>query len=339
MGRIQVKKQRNKKKIRRFLGVVIILFLSLSGLGIYYAYQTMQAASESYDDLGREKSELREDPVSISHDPVSVLLLGVEDYSTDGANGRTDTLMVATFNPDDDELKLLSIPRDTRVEIIGKGKEDKINHAYAYGGKLMAISTVENLLDIPIDYYATVNFDSFKNVVDILDGITVDVPFDFKQYSDDKIPEKLKFYEGQMDVDGRYALAYVRMRMEDPRGDIGRNERQQQVVKGIIQKALSLSTITKVDDLAKEFGDNVTTNMSISDGLAFFKEYKNFNINNIEQYALKTHSKRIDGIHYQIVEDESLDEIKGILKEHLKINQFGHRSIDNSEEALNAVSP
>jgi LCP family protein required for cell wall assembly len=340
MKRILVKKRKKKKRLRKILLVVIILLLSLTGFGVYQAYQTLQAAGESYDDLGRDKSDLREGFVSISKDPVSVLLLGVEDYTTGGENGRTDTIMVATFNPNDEKLKLLSIPRDTLVEIVGHGTEEKINHAYARGGRLMTIDTVENLLDIPIDYYATVNFDSFKNIVDILGGVTVDVPFDFKQNSDDRVAEKLEFYEGEMEVDGRHALAYARMRMEDPRGDIGRNERQQQVVKAIIKKSLSLSTITKVDDLAKEFGKNVTTNLGVSEGLSFLKEYKDFNVNSIDQLTLETFPERINGVQYQIVDEESLDEIRTTLKNHLEISSIGTvRNTSDYEEGLKPSAP
>lgn len=312
--------KRRKKRLRRILLVVIILFLSLIGFGAYIAYQTLQAASDSYDDLGRDKSDLREDQVSISKDPISVLLMGIEDYSSGGNKGRSDTIMVATFNPNDEKLKLLSIPRDTKVEIIGKGTEEKINHAYANGGKKMTIETVENFLEIPIDYYATVNFDAFKNIVDILGGITVDVPFDFQQNSDDRVAEKLQFFEGEMELDGRYALAYARMRLEDPRGDIGRNERQQQVVKAIIDKAMSVGTVTKIDDLANEVGSNVETNMKISEGLAFFKEYSDFNVSKIDQLKLETYREIINGVDYQIADETSLEEVRTELKNHLEMD-------------------
>ncbi len=209
--------------------------------------QTYTAASESYDDLGREKSDMRNEAVSISDDPISMLLLGVEDYSTNGANGRTDTMIVATFNPDDEKLKLLSLPRDTLVNIAGNGTKEKINHAHAYGGKKMAIETVEQFLDIPIDYYAAVNFEAFQNIVDILGGIKVDVPFDFEQRTKrESGNEMLQFYEGPMKLNGEEALAFARMRKQDPRGDIGRNERQQQTIKAIIDKATSVSTVTKL---------------------------------------------------------------------------------------------
>lgn len=314
--------RRKKKKVRRlrvFLFIVLLLFLGIVGFGGYLAVQTMQAASESYDDLGREKSELREEAVSISNDPVSILLMGIEDYQSEGDLGRTDTLIVATFNPNDEKLKLVSIPRDTMVEIVGRGYEDKINHAHAFGGKTMTIDTVENFLGIPIDYYATVNFDAFKNIIDILGGITVNVPFDFQQNSDDRKAEKLQFYEGEMQLDGRYALAYARMRYEDPRGDIGRNERQQEVIESIIDKALSVGTITKVDDLVQEIGNNVETNLKIGEGLGFAKQYAGFSTSNIEKLNVKTYPTKINGVSYQIPDEDSLYEIQAELKDHLEI--------------------
>ena len=324
MGRIEKRVERKnvkrKRRLRTGFVVVLVLFLSIVVFGAYLALQTYQAASDSYNDLdGREKSDLREEKVSITDDPVSILLMGVEDYSSGGGNGRTDTLMVATFNPSDKRLKLLSIPRDTLVEIAGKGTEDKITHAHVFGGKEMTINTVESLLDIPIDYYAAVNFDAFKNIVDILGGITVDVPFSFQQNSDDRVAEKLQFYEGEMELDGRYALAYARMRLEDPRGDIGRNERQQQVITAIIDKALSVGTVTKIDDLAKEVGSNVETNMKVSEGLSFLKEYSNFRTSNIDRLTLETHGQMINGVSYQIYDEQSLAEVQDALKQHLEI--------------------
>ena len=323
------KKKRRLKKIPVIITVIVLMFV---GYGSYLAYQTLQAASDSYDDLGREKSELRDKEVTISNDPVSILIMGVEDYASEYDRGRTDTLMVATFNPDDKRLQLLSIPRDTKVEIVGKDMVDKINHAYAYGGKEMTIETVENFLDIPIDYYATVNFEAFKNIVDILGGITVDVPFDFEQNSDDRVAEKLQFYEGEMELDGRHALAYARMRMSDPLGDIGRNQRQQQIIKAIIDKTLSPGTVTKIDDLVNEVGRNVETNMRISEGLAFLKKYSDFDVSNIEQIKLETHSEMINGIDYQVPNYDSLEEVKYKLKAHLELPAVKPPTMVENEE-------
>jgi len=308
------KKKKRKSLLKKVLMLFTLVFLIVGGYAGFLFYKTYQA---SYDDIGRDKSDLREEAVSISNDPVSVLLMGIEDYSSGGKGGRSDTLMVATFNPEDKTMKLLSIPRDTRVWIPEKEIYTKINHAYAYGGKELTIKTVEEFLNIPIDYYVTVNFEGFKNIIDILGGIEVNVPFDFTQNSDDRVAEKLVFREGAMTLDGRYALAYARMRLEDPRGDLGRNERQKEVVMAIIDKITSAGTLLKVDKLTEEIGKNIETNMKISEALGFYKKYSDFNTSNIEQVTLKGSPQYIDGISYYIVDEEGLADLQNALKQHL----------------------
>jgi len=241
--------------------------------------------------------------------------------------------MVATFNPNDEHLKLLSIPRDSYVTIPGREGKDKINHAFSFGGKELSIQTVEELFDIPIDYYATVNFDGFKAIVDTVGGITVDVPFNFKQNSDDRVAEKLEFYEGEMHLDGRYALAYARMRLEDPRSDLGRVERQKQVVEAIIKEVMSLSTITKVDDLAKDLGNNIETNMKVTEGIGFLKTYSNFRPSNIDQLELEGVSQYIGNISYYVIDEESLEEVQHELKVHLELEEPSSEFDNNEEES------
>lgn len=333
MNRQQVKKIKKKKKrsiFRRILLLFFILFLFVGGYAGYVFFQTYQAANNSFDDLGRDKSKLRDEAVNISNDPVSVLLLGVEDYSSGGSGGRADTLMVATFNPKDQTMKLLSIPRDTRVEIPGKENKRKINSAYSNGGKELSIDTVEEFLEIPIDYYATVNFEGFKNIIDIVDGITVDVPFDFTQNSDDRKAEKLEFTEGPMKMDGRYALAYARMRLQDPNNDIGRNERQQQVVKAVINKIISAGTLLKVDELTNEVGKNVETNMRMSELLGFYQKYSDFSTNKIETVKLEGVGEYIGNAAYWIPDDTSIEEVRDELKEHLEYGKSNEEESNNS---------
>ncbi len=317
---LRVKKKR-KKRIKFIVTTILAILVVGIGLGAYVLTQAYQAADKTYEPLERgEKSKLREEAVTVSKDPISILLMGVEDYSTGGEHGRSDTMMVATFNPEDEKLKLLSIPRDSYVDIPENG-QDKINHSFAFGGKELTIQTVEDLLNIPIDYYATVNFEGFKNIVDTLGGITVDVPFDFEQNSDDRVAEKLQFYEGEMELDGRYALAYARMRYEDPRGDIGRNERQKEVVQAIIKELASPSTLTKVDDLAEDLGTNIETNMKFSDALNFLKKYKNFDTSNIDQLKLEGASDYLGQISYYFIDEQSLAEVQHELRVHLGLEE------------------
>lgn len=318
MKRRAERQHMKKRKLRKFSVFLIIAVLLMVGFGGHYAFKTYQAASQSFDDLGRDKSAKREEAVSISKDPISILLMGVDD-TEEMENGRTDTLIVATFNPTDERLKLLSIPRDSLVDIAGRETQDKINHAHAYGGKAMTIETIENFLDIPIDHYAAVDFDAFVNIIDILDGINVEVPFDFEQKTIAPNSKMVQFHEGPMELDGEAALAFARMRKMDPRGDIGRNERQQEVIKAIADKAMRFGSVTKIDDLAAEIGTNMETDLRIKDGLSFYKTYSDFGSGNIDQLKLETESQIINGISYEIINEESLAEVQNSLRQHLEL--------------------
>ena len=187
-----------------------------------------------YSGFTREKSDLRTEDVEITKEPFTLLIMGIEDYATDGQNGRTDSLMFATVNPKTQKISLMSIPRDSRVPIVGKNKEDKINAAHAYGGEEMAIKTVEGFLKVPVDHYLKIDFQGFKGIVDAVGGVTVDVPFDFGSVQT-WITTKIEFKQGQQELNGEEALAYVRMRKQDPNGDYGRAARQRQLLAAVAQ--------------------------------------------------------------------------------------------------------
>lgn len=333
-SRIANKKKKRRSVLKKGFLIFSFAFLLILGFSGYILFQTTKAANDAYEELERgEKSKLRDSTVNIHKDPFSLLIMGIEDYSSGGKGGRADTLMVATIDPKDKSISLLSIPRDTRVEISETGKMDKINHSYNYG-KDTTIETVENFLEIPIDYYATVNFDAFKNIVDVLGGITVDVPFDFYQNSDDSTAEKLYFYEGKMDLDGRYALAYARMRMQDPTGDFGRNERQKEVVKAVIQKALSPSTLFKIDDLTNEIGTNIQTNVRTAEAVKMSQVFAGFDTAQIESLKLEGDNARIENIYYFVPSEESVSSIKTDLKQHL----HGNSSVVTNDNTVDPAS-
>ncbi|GAA3319220.1 hypothetical protein GCM10020331_025230 [Ectobacillus funiculus] len=120
--------------------------------------------------------------------------------------------MLVTVNPNENTTKLVSIPRDTYVTIEGKGRQDKVNHAYAFGGVPMTLNTLERFLGIPIDYYIEVNMQGFQEIVDAVGGVTVHNTFPFSY-------EGHSFAAGSIPLNGAQALAYARMRKEDPKGD------------------------------------------------------------------------------------------------------------------------
>ncbi|MGN1402426.1 MAG: LCP family protein [Bacillus sp. (in: firmicutes)] len=315
MNQTRFKKRKKKKILRRILFSFLIIFTLVGGAAAYLFYQTIQAANDSYTELQRgDKSALRDTSVKIGKEPVSILLLGIEDYAS-GKTGRSDTIMVATFNPDLGTMKLLSIPRDSKVYIPDKDKEDKINHAYNSGVE-STIETVEQFLDIPIDYYATVNFDGFKDIIDEIGGIEVDVPFDFWEYTDTKPREKLYFTEGLMDLNGEEALAYARMRKRDPSGDFGRNERQKQVLMAAVDKTLTPSNLLNIDDIAKVVSQNVETNIRVTHLVSLVSKFNSFSSDSITSLKLEGTDSNT-GIYYFMPSEESVAEIQTELKEHL----------------------
>lgn len=319
MDRYQKKTHKRRRlRIKRIIMLVGLILTVLAVYGGYIIYNAYEAANQSFNELDRgEKSKLREEAVEVSKDPFSVLIMGIEDYSSGGQDGRTDSLMLATFNPNDQNVKLLSIPRDTLVEIPGKVERDKINHAYAFGGKEATIESVENLLNIPIDYYVTVGFEGFKDIIDEVGGVTVDVPFDFTEKSDvdNRI---LHFYEGEMELDGEKALAFARMRKQDPRGDFGRNDRQKQIMMAVVDKLLSPTALTKLDDVAQHVGENIQTNMRVTHALAIQKRYPNFNADKIEKVTLEGTDQYYGGIYYFEPDLTQLSELQTELQNHLE---------------------
>ena len=331
-NRQSIKKRRKKKKWKRILLVaLIILLIPLSYVG-YLMYTAYDAANGSYEELERgDKSKLREKAVQIDKEPFSVLLMGIENYASGGKGGRSDTLMVATFDPRNETMKLLSIPRDTRLEIAETHKIDKITHSYN-GGKERTIETVENFLEIPIDYYATVNFKGFVNIIDYLGGVTVDVPFDFWDYKGGDWDTKFYYTEGQMTLNGEEALTYARMRKKDPRGDFGRNDRQKQIVMAMIDKMSSPSALLKLDKVTKEIGKNVETNFKVNYLLALRENFPNFKSNKVETLTISGYDQTINSIYYFIPDETSLEETKQILKDHLNpdnIIQSGTATTDD----------
>ncbi len=324
------KKKKKGKRLKRVLLIFMTLFLAVVAYGGYLLFETYQAANSAYTELDRDKSKYRDKEVKINKDPFSVLIMGIEDYSSGGENGRTDTLIVATLNPKEKTVKLLSIPRDTLVYYEHLGYESRINHAHAYGGKEMTIEKVEELLEVPIDYYTTVNFEGFKNVIDILGGVDVEVPFDFTEKSDVD-NSVLQFTEGPMTLNGEEALAYARMRKQDPRGDFGRNDRQKQIIQAAMSEMLKPGNLLKVDDIAKEMGNNVQTNIKVSEGIGLSKLYTGFNSSSMENVTLEGADDTSTGAYYFVPYEESILEVRSILKQHLEIEDTTAETEETTE--------
>ena len=301
------------KKVLSITGLLLVLIIgSIAAYG-FSIYQSAQDTVDSriHEEIDRNLSEKRSVEVNTDEeDPLSFLLLGTD--AEEGERGRSDTLIVTTVNPNDSSMKMVSIPRDTRTEIVGRGHLDKINHAYAFGGTEMAMDTVENFLDIPIDYVIRINMDGFVEMVDSVGGVTVDNAFSFNQSG-------YSFDEGPVELDGDKALAYTRMRQRDPQGDLGRNVRQQQVVNAIIDEGASFSSVTRVGDILDGLGNNVRTNLTFSDMTNLMMDYTSVRHDN-ETLKLEGAGTTIDGIWYLQVPEEERLRVSNTLRTHLGLD-------------------
>ena len=299
------------KKIYWLVSIIGILLLG----GIVYATSIYQNVSTTLETIHEPKirkvSELRETKVElVEKEPISILLLGVDER--DGDIGRSDTIIVITANPSLASVKVLSIPRDTYTEIIGLDKMDKLNHAYAFGGIDMALRSVENLLDIPIDYVVQVNMESFLKIVDSVGGVTVENPSAFTENG-------YQFAAGPIHLTGDSALSYVRMRKNDPLGDFGRQERQKQVLLAILKEGASFNSLLNYKDLLASLADNIRTNMTFGQMIDIQKGYKS-SLTNVESITLTNGSgKRMDDVWYYVPNDKEMSDVTRTLKEHLEL--------------------
>ncbi|CEG29103.1 polyisoprenyl-teichoic acid--peptidoglycan teichoic acid transferase TagU [Bacillus sp. B-jedd] len=313
-SRLEAKKTVKKK--RKWVKVLLISFLVLFlGVGayVYSIYHSLNNAVDTMHQKIDRKSDKRNTALSIKDgDPFSVLLLGVDQRKND--RGRSDSIIVLTINPNKNSVKMLSIPRDTRTEIIGRGTQDKINHAYAFGGVEMSMDTVEHFLDIPIDYFVQVNMEGFQDIVNAVGGVKV-------QNNSAFTSQGVNFAQGELNLNGKEALAYTQMRKQDPRGDFGRQERQRQIIQGIIREGASLKSLANYGDIFEALGNNVRTNLTFDEMMTIQSKYKSA-AKDIQQIELKGQGVMLGPeekkIYYYQVPDGEKEKVQSLLKEHLK---------------------
>lgn len=254
---------------------------TLKGIFITSNYEAMYQSYDNYQNIGTDvkvlynysKEMKNQDYIESSgsvENPFTILLMGV-DSASDGLNANAafngDTLMLITFNPHTLNATVFSIPRDTYVPIAClNGDSSKINSSAAYGTKCV-INTVENLVDIKIDYYVKINFKGVVDLVNTLGGIDVTVPNGIKFCEQDSnrshAANVLQCIEsGPQHMDGEKALAFARHRKTLPAGDFQRVEHQQLVVEGIANSAKNLKNINDFYSVLDAVSKNMDTNMT-----------------------------------------------------------------------------
>jgi len=192
----------------------------------------------------------------VTDGPLNVLVLGVDTRPDDEEMGsRTDTIMLVQVVPKTGDVKLLSVPRDLFVEV-EPGEEDRINAAYNYGGIDQTIDALENYSGVPVDHYATIDFEGFEKVIDAMGGVRVDV-------GEGLFPEKWRMGEGVQRLNGHKALIYARYR-GTPGADLDRMQRQRELVAALRSEALRWNTVKTLPQIMEVMDENVKTDLDMN---------------------------------------------------------------------------
>lgn len=245
-------RRRRRRNLTRVYILAVILVVIVTGVVAANWFGSQEVAENIETQSGIQKSD----------NYLHIMVMGVDRRNDDA--GRSDTLMAVTVNKDAGTAQILSLPRDTRVQIEGNGY-DKINHAYAYGGHKLTRKTVEKLLGVPMDYYVLVDIQAFERIIDALDGVDINV--EKRMYYEDPWDDDgglvIDLYPGMQHMDGKKAIQYVRFR--DGEGDIGRITRQQHFMQAVMEKMLSPSVVPKLPKLMEEIQSAVETDMPLTE--------------------------------------------------------------------------
>lgn len=291
------------------LGALFFLRSALSK-GQNFGMKTLEPNEETKTEEKKEEPEIKTTNVFKDNKPLNIILLGEDTTPTkDDPNGktvgRTDTIMVATLDPERNLARLLSVPRDSRVKIPGH-KVQKINSAYPLGGVQLTVDTVEELLGMEIDHYVIVNYDLIKELIDAVGGIEVYIPRDYKKRDDWVIPPLvIDFKKGWQTLNGEDSVKYLRIRDIYPIPDIGRISAQQDFMLTLFDKLKSPRTIFILPRLLDIVNENVKTDLSY--GEMAYLGYWGLKLNreDISTATIEGRGQKLDdGIDYWIVDPE-----------------------------------
>jgi LCP family protein required for cell wall assembly len=300
--------------LKIFLWIIFIALLILATYASFFVWKLnkienrINVTKEDHSILDMLKNVAGNKEVELSgkeNERINVLLLGVAGEKKPGKN-LSDTIMIASINLKNNQVALLSIPRDLYVEMPGGGFQTKINTLYQAGlsknendvSKAMEPikKTIKNITSLEINYWAVVNFDGFEKVIDAIGGVNI---MNEKDIYDTRYPgpnysyETFELKKGFHQLDGKVALKYARMR-HDIEGDFGRAKRQQQVLQATKNKIFSTGTflnVSKLNELLDALGDNVRTNVSTNELGEFLSLARKIDTDNITNVVLDAWKK------------------------------------------------
>lgn len=284
-------------KLNKAIVIILICLLSLLSGVAFRFYRTLNTNSERIYVSIKNNIDINNPSYSKLKNQGQFNILIIGEDNVEGSR-RSDTILVASIDINEKNIKILSMPRDTRVNIPGHGFQ-KLNHAFAYGGEDLLKATVEKYLSQPILYYVIVDYDSFPAVVDSFGGVKINVDKRM-HYVDHAGKLNIDIKPGIQRMNGEEALHYVRFR-KDALGDIGRVQRQQKFLRALLQKAYSPSTVIKIPEITSSIMNLIKTDISPSLAVQLAGFFRNeLNQNNIYFSTLKGKPATIDKLSYWI---------------------------------------
>jgi polyisoprenyl-teichoic acid--peptidoglycan teichoic acid transferase len=311
------------RNYRRFKITLIALFMvMIVASGIIYANRGALAAlgydwflsNKVEESLANSYEPLKDRPMQTKppevQKPFSILLMGV-DARPGETRGRSDTLIYTVVRPEDGSVLMMSIPRDTYAEMVGRDETDKITHAYAFGGAEMAVNSVGKLLDAQVDHYASINFQGFVEVVDTLGGVSLPITEDIVNKGADH--EKFTVTANKESYTGQEALNFVRYR-EDAGGDMSRTERNRQFLEALMRKAASMKQWDKIPEILNIVGENFRTDLPPESMTELAKQFLQTG-HHIQSYTLKGEGQRMGphSLWYFVADEADLQAVRATI--------------------------
>lgn len=284
-------RRRARKKFAVLPYVILFFIVSLASTFIFSLLKGTTSANVNSALSDKIRKELLTER-SANDEPLNILIIGSD--SRNGEAARSDTLILMRVDFQKNKVYFVSIPRDMRVYIPGQGMA-KINAAFSYGQASLAIRTVEQFLNLDLNHYAVIDFQGFKQMVDALGGVTVDVkePIIDRSYS-----YRMYIPKGKIKMDGKLALNYVRYRHGD--SDFKRAERQQNFIKALAKQVLTVKALTKLPTLVNILNKNLETDMSKREMLSLGGYLRTVKDKQIETITVPGEPETVDGQSYVI---------------------------------------
>nr|WP_251861830.1 LCP family protein [Clostridium sp. Marseille-Q2269] len=300
------KKKKSSKRKNKALKIVIVLFSFIILFGVLGYFYLLGFTNNSKLGEGKINTKKAE-----SGEPVNILVVGVDIGNPNSKSAsdpkRTDTMLVVNYNPKTKNIKILSVPRDTRVTM--NGKKIKINSAHAINGVNGSIEAIENLLGIQINNYAKIDYEGFRKVIDAVGGVEMDITRNMN-YDDPSQNLHIHFQKGTtVHLDGKKAEEFFRWRKNNngtglADGDIGRIENQHKFISKVVDKVKSPSIIPKIPSILSTIPDYIETDMSPEEMIKYGYAVTKGDKSNINMITLKGESKYIGNVSYFIYDRE-----------------------------------